>query len=51
MPEGWYGLICAICFEGLEPEECYVDENDGRRWDLHPGQCAEQAGMGLDVVG
>jgi hypothetical protein len=44
MPEGWYGLICCICFEGLAPEECYVDEYD-KVWDVHPGECAEQAGL------
>ena len=43
MPTGWYGLICAICFEGLTVEECYVDEH-GDRWDLHPGECAVLAG-------
>lgn len=44
MPTGWYGLICAICFGGLTPEECYVDEH-GDRWDLHPGVCASAAGL------
>jgi hypothetical protein len=44
MPSGWYGLICAICFEGLTPEQCFVDEHSDR-WDVHPGDCAVQAGL------
>jgi hypothetical protein len=43
MPTGWYGLICSICFEGMMPEECFVE--DGQKWDVHPGKCAEQAGF------
>lgn len=44
-PNGWYGLICCICFEHMEPEDCYVD-TAGKRWDFHPGLCAVQA-LGL----
>lgn len=44
MPSGWYGLICCICFEGLTPETCAVDK-DGQKWDVHPGQCATEAGL------
>lgn len=43
---GWtgWGLYCCICFENLTPETCAVDEN-GQKWDVHPGDCAMQAGL------
>ena len=37
-------LMCCICFEGLTPEQCFVD-NEGTKWDICPGQCAIDAGM------
>jgi hypothetical protein len=46
MPQGWYGLICCICFETLTPQQCFVDA-DGQKWDLCGSaekSCAEQAG-------
>ena len=53
-----YGLICCICFSGLTPEQCAVDE-DGQRWDVcsrevteTPGfTCAQQAGITERVGG
>ncbi len=40
-----FGTMCAICFAGLTPDECAIDE-DGQRWDLCGGTgCAAQAGI------
>lgn len=44
MPEGWYGLICCICFEGLTSDECFVDHR-GDKWDACKGACAISAGF------
>lgn len=39
-----WGLMCCICFNGLTPETCVVDE-DGQKWDICKGQCAIDAGI------
>lgn len=44
MPQGWYGLICCICFKTLTPETCAVDA-EGQLWDTCRGICAEQTGL------
>jgi len=43
MPDPRYGLFCCICFVGMKPEDCYVDEY-GDAWDFHREECAEKAG-------
>lgn len=39
-----FGLMCEICFAGLTPETCVIDEH-GQKWDLCPGECAREAGI------
>jgi hypothetical protein len=46
-----YGLICCICYSGLTPEQCAVDEHSDR-WDVCSSKvskelvpCARQAGI------
>lgn len=44
-----FGLMCCICYSGLTPEDCAVDE-DGVRWDVCSSKvsdedCARQAGL------
>lgn len=34
-----FGTMCCICFRGLTPDECAVD-NSGQKWDVCRGQCA-----------
>lgn len=41
-----FGTFCSICYRGMTPETCVVDE-DGVKWDICPGICAEQAGVKL----
>jgi hypothetical protein len=44
MPIGWYGVLCAACFEALTPETCAVDI-EGELHDSCPGQCAFEIGV------
>lgn len=39
-----WGTFCCICFKQLTPETCAVD-TDGVKWDVCPGECAQQAGV------
>lgn len=38
-----FGLMCAICFSGLTPEQCATDAEG--TWDVCKGECARQAGI------
>jgi hypothetical protein len=42
-PTGWYGTICAICFETLTAETAHRDP-EGQLHDACAGRCAALAG-------
>lgn len=39
-----FGTFCGICFKGLTWKTC-AEDVDGVKWDLCPGQCAQEAGI------